>query len=217
MTDSVLTRQSLKDQIKTILIDRIVDGELVPGDRIKELKIAKEFGTSQAPVREAIRCLETLGYIEHIPHVGAMVKTFTQQEIEEAYQIREALETYVVSMVSAGIEILTDELEDCLKDMRRAVEKKHIRLFSRADNRFHRLIVSYSKNETMISFWESLKMQLQVVATLVDTSMPLEKIYKLHPPIVSALKEMQNLDASMLLTTHYEVVKDHWKKQERKQ
>lgn len=217
MTDSVLTRQSLKDQIKHILIERIVLGELAPGDRIKELQIAKELGTSQAPVREAIRCLETLGYIEHIPHVGAMVKTFNQQEIEEAYQIREALETYVITWVNGEKSNLIDELEACLKDMERSVEQNNIRLFSRADNRFHRLIVSYSANETMISFWESLKMQLQVVATLVDTSLPLSKIFSLHPPIVDALKEMRNSEASMHLSTHYEVITDHWKKQEHKQ
>lgn len=217
MTDAVLTRQSLKDQIKNILIERIVDGELIPGDRIKELQIAKELGTSQAPVREAIRCLETLGYIEHIPHVGAMVKTFNHQEIEEAYQMREALETYAVTLANSDIDILVEELESCLVEMQRAVERHNIRMWTRADNRFHQLIVSFTKNKTMISFWKSLKMPLQVVATLVDTSMPLGKIYQLHPPIVKALKGFQYSEASMHLTTHYEVVKDHWRKQEKKQ
>ena len=50
-----VVRQSLKDQVKSILIDRMIDGDLAPGDRIKELQVAKELGTSQAPVREAIR------------------------------------------------------------------------------------------------------------------------------------------------------------------
>ena len=213
MKDNVLKRQSLKDQIKDILVDRIVSGELEPGDRIKELQIAKDLGTSQAPVREAIRCLETLGYVEHIPHVGAMVRTFHRQEIEEAYQIREALETYAVSLISGGREQLLKELEGCLVEMKRAAESNDINKFSRADNQFHRLIVGYSRNQTMISFWESLKMQLHVVATVVDASIPLPKIYDLHPPIVDSLREVQLPEASMHLTTHYEVIKGHWKNQ----
>lgn len=211
MTENILKRQSLKDQIKDILVERIVTGELEPGDRIKELQIAKELGTSQAPVREAIRCLETLGYVEHIPHVGAMVRTFNRQEIEEAYQVREALENYSVSLVNGGRDQLIEELENCLDQMKNAVEANNIRKFSSADNQFHRLIVGYSGNDTMISFWESLKMQLHVVAAVVDSSIPLEEIYKLHLPVVDALKEINNSEASMHLTTHYEVIKAHWK------
>ncbi len=61
-----VVRQSLKDQVESILIDRMIEGDLAPGDRIKELQIAKELGTSQAPVREAIRCLETLDYTLYV-------------------------------------------------------------------------------------------------------------------------------------------------------
>src|SRR5210317_449733 len=108
-----VVRQSLKDQVKSILIDRMIDGDLAPGDRIKELQVAKELGTSQAPVREAIRCLETLGYAEHIPHVGAMVKTFNQSEIEEAYQMREALEVHSMALIG-------DSLNELVKSLKRS-------------------------------------------------------------------------------------------------
>lgn len=216
MSDTILKRQSLKDQIKDILVERIVAGELEPGDRIKDLQIAKELGTSQAPVREAIRCLETLGYVEHIPHVGAMVRTFNRQEIEEAYQVREALENYSVSMVNGGRDQLIKDLEGCLAQMKSAAETNDIRTFSRADNQFHRLIVGYSGNETMISFWESLKMQLHVVAAVVESSIPLKEIYRLHLPVVDALKKIENSEASLHLTTHYEVIKTHWKRRQDK-
>ena len=57
MARSSVQRQSLTQQIQTILIERISNGTLLPGDRLKELQIAQEFGTSQAPVREALRML----------------------------------------------------------------------------------------------------------------------------------------------------------------
>jgi len=104
-------RQSLKDQVKSILIDRMIDGDLAPGDRIKELQVAKELGISQAPVREVIRCLEILGYVEYIFYVGAMVKTFNQSEIEEAYQVREALEVHSMALIGDSLNELVKELE----------------------------------------------------------------------------------------------------------
>ena len=71
-------RESLTEQIKSIIIERILAGSLSPGERLKELQIAGEFGTSQAPVREALRSLQALGYVEHKAHVGAIVKSFSK-------------------------------------------------------------------------------------------------------------------------------------------
>jgi DNA-binding GntR family transcriptional regulator len=203
-------RQSLKDQVKSILIDRMIDGDLAPGDRIKELQVAKELGTSQAPVREAIRCLETLGYVEHIPHVGAMVKTFNQSEIEEAYQVREALEVHSMALIGDSLNELVKELEAQLMLMQSAIRENNIRTFTQADNQFHRAIVSYCDNETMLSMWESLKMQVQVIATLLKASMPLEKIYLLHPPIVDAFRSKSRERASLLLKGHYKILSGYW-------
>ena len=205
-----VVRQSLKDQVKSILIDRMIEGDLAPGDRIKELQVAKELGTSQAPVREAIRCLETLGYVEHIPHVGAMVKTFNRSEIEEAYQVREALELHSTALIPEVQNELIKELDVQLALMQSATRENNIRKFTQADNEFHRAIVASCENETMLVMWESLKMQVQVIATLVKASMPLDKIYLLHPPIVDAFKTKSKERASLLLKGHYKSLGSYW-------
>ena len=203
-------RQSLKDQVKSILIDRMIEGDLAPGDRIKELQVAKELGTSQAPVREAIRCLETLGYVEHIPHVGAMVKTFNRGEIEEAYQVREALELHSTALIGELQDKLVKELDDQLARMRAAAADNNIRKFTQADNDFHRAIVASCENQTMLTTWEALKMQVQVIATLLKASMPLDKIYLLHPPIVDAFRSKSRERALLLLKGHYKILSGYW-------
>ena len=205
-----VVRQSLKDQVKSILIDRMIDGDLAPGDRIKELQVAKELGTSQAPVREAIRCLETLGYVEHIPHVGAMVKTFNKDEIEEAYQVREALELHSTALIGELQDDLARELDEQLALMKAATKENNARMFTQADNQFHRAIVASCENDTMLSMWESLKMQVQVIATLFKASMPLDKIYLLHPPIVDAFRSKSRERASLLLKGHYKILSGYW-------
>ena len=58
--------------------------------------------------------------------------------------------------------------------MQSSIKENNIRLFTQADNEFHRAIVASCENETMLAMWESLKIQVQVIATLVKASMPLD-------------------------------------------
>lgn len=210
MGKNVIQRQSLTEQIKTIIIDRIVDGTLTPGDRLKELQIADEFGTSQAPVREAIRSLQALGYVEHIPHVGALIKTFTAKEIEEAHQVREALEGHCLILANVELTTLVVELTQHTDTMQDAMTKGNIKAFSMADNLFHRTIVEFSGNKSMLGIWDSLRMQLQVIATIGEAAMPLEKLYALHPPIVASLKHQHREHAGRFLAEHYRQIASYW-------
>jgi DNA-binding GntR family transcriptional regulator len=214
MGKKIIQRQSLTEQIKSILIDRIVNGTLRPGDRLKELQIAEEFGTSQAPVREAIRSLQALGYVQHIPHVGALIKTFSSKEIEEAHQVREALEGHCLILANIEVEKLVTELGRHVEAMHEAMLRNDIKAFTFADNLFHRTIVKISGNNNMLVIWDSLRIQLQVMATLVETSMPLDQLYVLHPPIVASLKRGHRENAGRFLAEHYRKIAAYWNKSE---
>src|SRR3954471_15547160 len=85
-------RTMLRDQIKDVLMQRILDGVYGPGARIVETRVAEEFGVSQAPVREALRALETPRLVAPQPCGGARVKELRQEEIAEIYPVRAALE-----------------------------------------------------------------------------------------------------------------------------
>ena len=211
MGKHIITRESLTEQIKSILIGRIVDGTLSPGDRLKVLQIADEFGTSQAPVREAIVGLQALGYVEHRPHIGALIKTFSRHEIEEAYQIREALEGHCLILGKMHIGDLAEQLSIHLAMMHRALLDNDVKAFTSADNLFHRSIIQFSGNSNMLEIWDSLRMQSQVVATIVEASMPLEKLYALHPPIVASLKKEQRENSARNLVEHYREIGNYWK------
>ncbi len=63
---------SLREQVRALLRD-ILSGVYAPGERLVEMKIARTLGTSQAPVREALRELEAIGFITSQPHRGAVV------------------------------------------------------------------------------------------------------------------------------------------------
>ena len=88
----VITRSVLADQVKDRILEGILNGAYPPDSRIVETQVARALGTSQAPVREALRGLEALGVVEITPFRGARVRRPSKREILEAYVVRSTLE-----------------------------------------------------------------------------------------------------------------------------
>jgi DNA-binding GntR family transcriptional regulator len=84
--------RTLADRALDRIETAIMKGDLAPGTKISEVLLAKTFGISRGPLREAIRRLEGRGLLEIIPHVGARVVTLSVDDLLEVFDIREALE-----------------------------------------------------------------------------------------------------------------------------
>ena len=91
-----IKQKSLVDYIIQDLEDKIISGILEPGERIVEETLCKEFGVSRSPVREALRTLESQGYVTREPRKGVTVSRVTAKEIEDTYRIRANLESLAV-------------------------------------------------------------------------------------------------------------------------
>lgn len=78
-----------------------LSGQLVPGKRINEVAIANSLGISRGPLREAIQRLATEGLLSIVRHKGAYVRTVSDGELEELYELRILLETFAVRAVIA--------------------------------------------------------------------------------------------------------------------
>jgi len=91
-----IKQKSLVDYIIQDLEDKIISGILKPGERIVEEALCKEFGVSRSPVREALRTLESQGYVAREPRKGVTVSSVTAKEIEDTYRIRANLESLAV-------------------------------------------------------------------------------------------------------------------------
>ena len=101
MSDAPFIRSNLREQIKDVILQRILDGAYEPGARLVETRIAQELGVSQAPVREALRDLDLLGFVVSSPFRGAIVR---QISVEES--ITEANEIYRLACFLLGREKL---------------------------------------------------------------------------------------------------------------
>lgn len=86
----------LRDQVRDDIRQRIVEGLLTPGQKIVERELAAELGVSRLPIREAIRMLETEGFVTVVPRSGVVVRRLSRRDVEELFDVREALEVFAV-------------------------------------------------------------------------------------------------------------------------
>jgi DNA-binding GntR family transcriptional regulator len=87
-------RRSLKDQVRQQILERILKGRYLPGQRLREVALAEELNTSPIPVREALRELASLRIVESEAYKGVRVRQVTPNELVEAYELRAVLESY---------------------------------------------------------------------------------------------------------------------------
>lgn len=91
---------NLSADIFSILKNRIVHWEYLPGHRITEVALSEEFGVSRSPIREALQALEDKGLIVKIPKLGYSVRQPDLQEVYELYEYRLALEQFLVERLA---------------------------------------------------------------------------------------------------------------------
>ncbi len=97
MTNSVspLQHQRLYERVADQLMNMLMDGELLPGDKLVAEEIAGKLGVSRMPVRDALNYMESIGVVEKVPYTGCTVTKLSKQDIWEIYTMRQALEPLV--------------------------------------------------------------------------------------------------------------------------
>ena len=111
--------KTLRESIVDIIRKRIINRELQPGQKIVEQELAKEFKTSRAPIREALRELENEGLVEYVRNAGCSVKEITFEESFEIYLMRANYEIMAVRLLGGKIpEETLQEMEEILVHMK---------------------------------------------------------------------------------------------------
>jgi DNA-binding GntR family transcriptional regulator len=199
-----VARTVLREQIKDVLLERILEGTYAPGDRLVETRIAQELGTSQAPVREALRELELLRFVESTPFVGARVREVSEEELAEIYPVRAALEQVAAQAAATRLDGEVRELSVELDAMREAAAAGDIHGQVDHDVRFHRLIVEASGNVTLAEVWDSLRVEARTVITLLATGIDQHELAEMHRPILDALARRDPEAAGRAAREHLE-------------
>jgi DNA-binding GntR family transcriptional regulator len=182
-------RSNLREQIKDVILQRIVEGSYPPGSRIVETRVAQELGVSQGPVREALRDLEQLGCIVHEPYRGCSVRAFSVDELLEAFPVRAALEALAARLAAEHLgEPELAELERLLERMRVAARRGDAHDQSQANASFHATIVRAARNETLERQWRMLEPFSRTYLTVSRPGIDLIALSDRHVPILDALR-----------------------------
>lgn len=199
-----LTRSVLADQVKDRLLEAILNGSYPPESRIVETSVARELGTSQAPVREALRGLEALGVVEVTPFRGARVRRLDRAGLLEAYVVRSTIEELGARLaVPKMTEGDVAELVELGAEMQRAAAAGDGRRVAEADARFHGRIIELAGNATLLRVWRSLEPFSRTYITLVVPGSDPQWSADLHGPILAALQRRDSRAVVRALQGHF--------------
>jgi DNA-binding GntR family transcriptional regulator len=196
-------RSNLREQIKDVILQRILDGDYQPGARLVETRIAQELGVSQAPVREALRDLEQLGCIVHEPFRGCSVRAFSAHELLEAFPVRAALEALAARLAAERMteeELL--ELGELLEKMRAAAAREDAHGQSQANAQFHATIVRAARNATLERQWSFLEPFSRTYISVSQPGLDLRALSDRHIPILDALRARDGDAAAEAMHQH---------------
>jgi DNA-binding GntR family transcriptional regulator len=204
-----LTRSVLADQVKERLLEAILDGSYPPDSRIVETAVAKELGTSQAPVREALRGLEALGIVEITPFRGARVRRLDADELLEAYVVRSTIEVLGARLAMDRLTASdVSALEAVFDDMRRAADAGDGRALAIVDASLHEKIMQLSGNRTLLRVWRSLEPMSRTYITLVGPNSDPRWTAALHDPILEAIRARDTDAVVRAIEKHFDEVRE---------
>ncbi|MDQ6876413.1 MAG: GntR family transcriptional regulator [Candidatus Dormibacteraeota bacterium] len=196
-------RHVLRSQVKDVLIERIIEGRYKPGARLVETQIARELGVSQAPVREALRDLESVGMIESSAFRGARVSKPTRAELIEAFPVRAALESLAAAEAAPRItDEQLDQLDELIEQMEDAAKQGKAHQQAIANAQFHALIVEAAQNSTLERLWAFLEPSARTYLTTARSGVDLTKLAVRHRKIVKPLRERDAKGAADAMREH---------------
>ena len=193
--------QWVYDQLK----EAILSGALKPGERLIVDQLARDFGTSPIPVREAIRRLEAEDLVETTPYIGARVKPVRADQLEELMEIRKALEPMLArtAVLGATPEAI-EELADLVRRMDEVATQDSL-AYARLNYEFHRKLYALSPWTVALrivnTVWE-LSARTRFVFLQAPGSIELSQAE--HRAMVEALRRGDGQELERLVRTQKE-------------
>jgi DNA-binding GntR family transcriptional regulator len=184
----LIKRSVLREQVRELLTERIMNGHYQPGEQLVETRIAAEIGTSQGPVREALRELESMGLVTHEPYRGTRVRDQKPRELLAVFPVREALETVAVRLAIPHLSRDASPLHERLDAMRAAARAGDRHAFVNSDAGFHDAIVEAAHNSWLSDAYGAISLDQHVFVMIARLNLDLAAVAESHVPLLQALE-----------------------------
>ncbi len=180
LESSIAEHQPLPDKIANFVREAIIVGKLKPGEKVSEANLAEELHISRTPIREAIRMLESEGFVSIIPRRGTIVSEFSLEDLYEYFQIKACLEAFAAASV---VDLLTDrdlsKLKRLNEEEMNVIKVGDFSQYLRIHEDFHQTFLTRTGNRKLALLMQQLGFHIR----------RLEKIFNDHPEIFITCSE----------------------------
>ena len=192
-------RVSVKDKIYKILEGWIIDGTLLPGEKISDLEIAKHFNVSRTPVREAFHQLEMQKLIESYPGKATIVSAIQTDNLEQYYLPLSVLQGLAAKLACENMTRDSfKELTSLNNKFKAALTSNDLVMTGKYDEEFHKCIIHLSGNPYIIDFCEILNLHVKRLCFLsFKNNIAAEDSVTQHEDIIRAFEKK---DAELVST-----------------
>ncbi len=213
-----ITRPStVVEQIHKALSTAILNQELKPGTLLKEMELQQWFGVSRAPIREAIRLLESEGLVVVNAFKKKYVRKLSHEELEEIYSVLGCLEGFAANLaVPRMTEADLSRLEENIRQMEKAGREKDLTVCTQLNFQFHSAIIKASGNtvlrKSISSIMKSPGWYWLTRAFYNDPSLVATSIAD-HTEVLKALLARDPEKAERSVRSHFSNIRSGWKDQ----
>lgn len=192
------------DMVYESIRNAILAGDLEPGDRLLEERLAADLGVSRTPVREAIARLEAERFVERTARAGLIVAVVSQREIEDVYAVREVLEGLAARLCAqAASEADRQRLELLEEEMESAAGAGDSEAMFRINREFHDQIGRASRNETLVHFLQQIRFTFDRYGpTTMSHPGRAEDAVLEHRAVIEAISRHDGIGAERLAREH---------------
>lgn len=204
---------TLADQAYDEIREKIITGQLSPGERLVNRSLSADIGVSVIPVREALRRLASEGLVNHIPGSGTFVGNLDRDDVIDLYRFREAIECFAVREAIANIrddqlrqlEAICEDWLNVAREIRQRTDGLgDAELFERGlknDIAFHEILIKAASNAYLSKTLQDMRLLARVAHLKTRRAQSLHeaaKTYRQHATLLRAIKN-KNVDEA-----------DHW-------
>jgi len=194
---------TISDQLVDILRKKILSGQLAPGSRLSEIKIAQEFGISRVPAREALITLEEQNLVKKTSN-GREVLKISPLDLRDLFELKIALESYaVLELAKQFTDRMNESLQNTINRCRTCLKPLNVKTFHKWGSKFHDLLVHFYGNKALQEAYSNTVNKIRWSSTL-SLEIPAQpaKTIREHQHILACLRKKDGLAAAALLRDH---------------
>lgn len=198
--------KNLTSKVYNRILQLMLDYQIVPGQRLVFVDLAKQLKVSRTPVNNALSILAREGYLDFVPNQGYSVRRLSRKDAEELYQIREVLE---VGFIEQAITKMTEKklfnVEKAKQAYEKAISDRVNRNLFILDTEFHLAILDMAGNKILSTRYEDLSRKIFLRFRIEELKLDrIEQIRIEHDLLYEALS-LKDVDrAKGLVMVHHQ-------------